>query len=110
MLKISVKNYVDENFKNINQFAKAIGISHNSAQSIYDGTVTRIEFSTLEMMCKIFNCTPNNIFVTIPTQTKYDISSFPAVEVKTSTYEELPQYFKAAIRKMIKEELNDTKK
>lgn len=110
MLKISVKNYVDKNFKNINQFAKAIGISHNSAQSIYDGTVTRIEFSTLEMMCKIFNCTPNDIFINIPIQTNYNISSLTTLKAKPSTYEELPQFFKDAIRKMIKEELNDTKK
>lgn len=63
MLKLDVKKYVDEQFDNLNQFAKATGLNYQAAQKIYNGETTRITFDNLESICKTLNVTPNDIFV-----------------------------------------------
>ena len=63
MLKIKVKELVDAKFDNINQFAKAIGIGYQPAENIYNGTVSRIGLDTLDAICTIFDCTPNDILI-----------------------------------------------
>lgn len=64
MMKLEVKKYVDENYKNINQFAVALGIGYQAASKIYNGETTKIAFDTLEKMCELFNCTPNDLLIT----------------------------------------------
>ncbi|RKJ68933.1 XRE family transcriptional regulator [Roseburia sp. 1XD42-69] len=34
-----------------------------AACALYDGTTTRISFETLENICKVLNCTPNEILI-----------------------------------------------
>lgn len=63
MLKLDVKKYVDEQFDNLNQFAKATGLNYQAAQKIYNGETTRITFDNLESICKTLNITPNDIFI-----------------------------------------------
>lgn len=58
MLKLDVKKYVDEQFDNLNQFAKATGLNYQAAQKIYNGETTRITFDNLESICKTLNVTP----------------------------------------------------
>lgn len=105
MLKLNIKSLVDQKFENINQFAKSIGVGHNSAQSLYDGTVTRIEFSTLESICDIFDCTPNDVLF-YKKNTKHTLR----IHELTNESEILPDQIYEAIRKIVKEELNDTNK
>lgn len=62
MMKLDVKKYVDEQFGNLNQFAKATGLNYQAAQKIYNGETTRIAFDNLESICKTLNVTPNDIF------------------------------------------------
>lgn len=70
MLKIKVKELVDAKFDNINQFAKAIGIGYQPAENIYNGTVSRIGLDTLDAICTIFDCTPNDILISDKPKTK----------------------------------------
>ena len=72
MLKLDVKKYVDEQFGNLNQFAKATGLNYQAAQKIYNGETTRIAFDNLESICKTLNVTPNDIFTfeDVKSQTK----------------------------------------
>lgn len=63
MMKLEVKRYVDENYQNINQFAVALGIGYQAACKIYNGETTKIAFDTLEKMCELFNCTPNDLLI-----------------------------------------------
>ena len=76
MLKLDVKKYVDEQFGNLNQFAKATGLNYQAAQKIYNGETTRIAFDNLESICKTLNVTPNDIFtfVDVKSQTKNETS------------------------------------
>ena len=76
MLKLDVKKYVDEQFGNLNQFAKATGLNYQAAQKIYNGETTRIAFDNLESICKTLNVTPNDIFTfeDVKYQTKNETS------------------------------------
>lgn len=62
MIKLDIKQLVDNKYKNLNQFAKAINISYPAAKKLYDGDTSRIEFDTLENICNALDCTPNDIF------------------------------------------------
>lgn len=63
MMKLEVKKYVDKHFKNVNQFAVAIGIGYQAARKIYNGETSMIAFDTLEKMCEVFDCTPNDLLI-----------------------------------------------
>lgn len=63
MYKIDVKQYVDERFQNPNQFAKAINTERPTALKIYEGETVRISLDILYNMCKLFNCTPNDLII-----------------------------------------------
>lgn len=87
MLKLDVKKYVDEQFDNLNQFAKATGLNYQAAQKIYNGETTRITFDNLESICKTLNVTPNDIFIFDDSnkeskQNPTKIQTFHSVKVK----------------------------
>lgn len=87
MLKLDVKKYVDEQFDNLNQFAKATGLNYQAAQKIYNGETTRITFDNLESICKTLNITPNDIFIFDDSnkeskQNPTQIQTFHSVKVK----------------------------
>lgn len=63
MLKINIQNKLAEKGLNKNQFAKLMQIGYPAACALYDGTTTRISFDTLENLCKVFDCTPNDILI-----------------------------------------------
>lgn len=63
MLKICIqKKLLDKNL-NRNQFAKLMQITYPAACALYNGTTTKISFETLENICKVLECTPNDILV-----------------------------------------------
>ena len=87
MLKLDVKKYVDEQFDNLNQFAKATGLNYQAAQKIYNGETTRITFDNLESIWKTLNVTPNDIFIFDDSnkeskQNPTQIQTFHSVKVK----------------------------
>ena len=61
MLKINIQNKLKEKGLNKNQFAKECKIGYPAACALYDGTTTRISFDTLESICKVLDCSPNEI-------------------------------------------------
>ena len=63
MLKINIQDKLKEKGLNKNQFSKLMRIGYPAACALYDGTTTRISFDTLENICKVLECTPNDIFV-----------------------------------------------
>jgi len=46
---------------NITQLAAATGISRNTLSSIYHEKTTRIDIKTITLICKYFECTPNDL-------------------------------------------------
>ena len=63
MLKINIQNKLAEKKLNKNQFSKLMQIGYPAACALYDGTTTRISFDTLENICKVLECTPNDILI-----------------------------------------------
>lgn len=71
-MRLNIKPLVDKKFPanrnssrgaNIFQFARAIGKTVTQTERIYDGDTLRIEFDTLESICRVLECTPNEIIV-----------------------------------------------
>lgn len=63
MLRINIQKKLSEKKMNKNQFSKLMQIGYPAACALYDGTTTRISFETLENICKVLNCTPNEILI-----------------------------------------------
>ena len=63
MLKINIQNKLAEKNLNKNQFSKLMQIGYPAVCALYDGTTTRISFDTLENICKVLDCTPNDILI-----------------------------------------------
>ena len=61
MLKINIQDKLKEKNLKRNQFAKLMQIGYPAACALYDGTTSRISFDTLENICKVLECTPNEI-------------------------------------------------
>jgi len=70
MLKINIKQKLAEKKLNRNQFSKLMQIGYPAACALYDGTTTRISFDTLERLCKVLDCTPNDILISDDPQMK----------------------------------------
>lgn len=62
-MKLSIKNKLGE--KNISRYelAKRIGVTYPTIDKIYKGESTAIKLETLQELCKVLNCTPNDILV-----------------------------------------------
>ena len=63
MITINIKDKLAEKNMNKNQFAKQAQIGYPAACALYEGKTTRISFDTLENICKVLECTPNDIIV-----------------------------------------------
>ena len=62
-MRIDVKTKLDEKGINKHQFALKIQVGYKAACNLYDGKTERIYFDTLERICKVLECTPNDILI-----------------------------------------------
>lgn len=62
-MKLNIKPLVDAKGLNRNQLSKELKIGYQAACNLYDGNVQRIYFDTLENLCNVLDCTPNDIFI-----------------------------------------------
>lgn len=71
-MRLNIKPLADNKFPanrnssrgaNIFQFARAIGKTVTQTEKIYDGDTSRIDFDTLESICRVLECTPNEIII-----------------------------------------------
>lgn len=62
-MRLNVKDKMAEKGLNRNQFAKLIQVGYPAACAIYDGETTRISFDTLDAICRVLECTPNDILI-----------------------------------------------
>lgn len=130
MLRLDVKKYVDDQFENLNQFAKASGLNYQAAQKIYNGETSRITFDNLESICKVLNVTPNDIFIfddainnTSQESSKKQIYTMPVLKPirvdpeklrpepnsDEALYKLISQIVDDAIDKKLKDDTNDKK-
>lgn len=130
MVRLDIKKYVDDQFENLNQFAKASGLNYQAAQKIYNGETSRITFDNLESICKVLNVTPNDIFIfddainnTSQESSKKQIYAMPVFESihvnseklrpepnsDEALYKLISQIVDDAIDKKLKDDTNDKK-
>lgn len=61
-MKISIKKLVDISGMSINEIIEKLQVSKPTYYKLYNGTSTGIQLDTLEKICKLFKCSPNEIF------------------------------------------------
>lgn len=62
-MRLNIKHLVDRKGLNRHQFAQLIQVGYVAACNLYEGKTERIYFDTLERICKVLECTPNDIIV-----------------------------------------------
>ncbi len=62
-MRLNIKSKVDEKGFNKHQFSMLIQLGYTATCNLYDGKTERIYFETLERICKVLDCTPNDIIV-----------------------------------------------
>lgn len=97
-MKLNVQDLVDIKFAhstgkfagqaNISQFAKALGIERIAALKIYNGETTSISFDVLESICRVLECTPNDILISEDLQVARSLDNFKRLQ---QYYKELNQ-------------------
>ena len=65
-----IKNYLSklmgENRYTIVEVAKKTGMSASTISNIYNEKIKRLDFDTLEKLCKLFNCQVSDLIEYIP--------------------------------------------
>lgn len=60
-MKISIKNLVDRSHLLKTDIIDRLQVSKPTYYKLYNGTSTGIQLDTLEKICKLFKCTPNDV-------------------------------------------------
>lgn len=60
---IDIKSKMKEKGLNRSQLAKLVQIGYPAINAIYDSKTTRISFDVLEALCRVLECTPNDILI-----------------------------------------------
>lgn len=62
MLSLKINKIIEEQNKTMYWLSKQTGIATHQIAKICKGQTSRIEFDTLEKMCKVLNCSINDLF------------------------------------------------
>lgn len=69
-MRLNIKHLVDQKGLNRHQFSQLIQVGYVAACNLYEGKTERIYFDTLERICKVLECTPNDIIISDDPQLK----------------------------------------
>lgn len=75
-MRLNIKEKIKEKGLNKNQFSKLIQLGYTATCNLYDGKTERIYFETLERICKVLECTPNDIIVSDDPQMNLLLSNY----------------------------------
>ena len=70
MISLRVNEILEERKLTPYWLSKQTGISQNNTLKICNGETATIRFDTIEKICKVLNCTPNDIIVSDDPQMK----------------------------------------
>lgn len=62
-MKLNIKNKMDELGITRYELAQRINVTYPTIDKIYKGESTAIKLETLESICKVLDCSPNEILV-----------------------------------------------
>jgi len=63
MVKLNIQNILDEKKKTRYWLVKKLESNYETVNRLCDNTSKRMYFETLEKLCEILECTPNDLFV-----------------------------------------------
>lgn len=66
MIKIKLSDLMGKNKMNISKAAELSGLSRPTLSTLYYEKVKRLDFETLEKLCKLFNCKVEDLIEYIP--------------------------------------------
>ena len=66
MLKNHLSKLMGEKRYSIVEVSRRTGLTTSTISNLYNDKVKRLDFDTLEKICKLFNCQPNDLFEYIP--------------------------------------------
>jgi len=70
MLSLKINEILKEQGKTVYWLGKQTGISQNNIGKICNGETSTIRFDTIEKICKVLNCSINDIFTSNDPQMK----------------------------------------
>ncbi len=62
MIKLRVKDLLEENNKTKYWLYKQMGMSYQNFSKMINNETKSIRYENIETLCLIFNCTPNELF------------------------------------------------
>jgi len=62
-VRLNIKEILDKKGITRYELAKRLDVTYKTVDKMYAGDSTSIKLETLEAMCKILKCTPNDIIV-----------------------------------------------
>ena len=72
MIKNHLAKLMGEKRYTIVQVAEKTGMSTSTISNLYNEKVKRLDFDTLEKLCKLFNCKVQDLIEYIPDETSQD--------------------------------------
>ena len=63
MIMLTVAELLEQKNKTRYWLVKQMQTDYNSINKICDNTVTSLHLETIEKLCKILECTPNDLFI-----------------------------------------------
>lgn len=63
MIKLNIKPLLESKNFSVYRLAKEMDIPYATASILCKGNTTRINFNILDSLCKVLDCTPNDIFL-----------------------------------------------
>lgn len=62
-MKLNFKNIIDKLGLKQTEVAEKTGLSYPTINALYNGTAKSIYLDTLEKLCEVLHCTPNDVLV-----------------------------------------------
>ncbi len=63
MIKMNVQNILNEQGKTRYWLVKQMQTTYKTVNKICDNTLTGLQLETIEKLCQILDCTPNDLFI-----------------------------------------------
>ena len=70
MLKLNVKELMKKNNMSKYRLHQHIGMSYQNFSKMLNNETKSIRYDIIEMLCDVFNCTPDDLFVRVPDEKK----------------------------------------
>ncbi len=64
-IQLTIAEMLEEKNMTVKEFSEKAGIAYNTALALKRGSSNRIDFETLEKVCKVFDCQPGDLIILV---------------------------------------------